>query len=195
MAELENSLGIQATYYFRYPYTFKPEIIKKIHSLGHEVGYHYEVLGKVRGDYKKAIELFEKELNEFRKIADVKTICAHGNPFYKHISLDLWKYYDFKNFDIKGEAFLSVTDIEYFSDAGRRWIYKNKTIADTTDELIKYIKSNEFEKIYINAHPERWSPSNRDWLLDYTRDLIFNIGKETLKKLRIGIYENDTIIY
>jgi len=46
MAELEHELGIQSTYYFRFPYTFKPELIGKIHDFGHEVGYHYEVLSK-----------------------------------------------------------------------------------------------------------------------------------------------------
>ena len=46
MAELEHELGNQSTYYFRLPYTFKPDIIGKIHDLGHEVGYHYEVLSK-----------------------------------------------------------------------------------------------------------------------------------------------------
>ncbi|HJH25353.1 MAG TPA: hypothetical protein C5S37_00965 [Methanophagales archaeon] len=55
MAELEHELGIQSTYYFRFPYTFKPEIIGKIHDLGHEVGYHYEVLSKAKGDYEKEI--------------------------------------------------------------------------------------------------------------------------------------------
>jgi hypothetical protein len=46
MAELEHDLGIQSTYYFRFPYTFKSDIIGKIHDLGHEVGYLYEVLSK-----------------------------------------------------------------------------------------------------------------------------------------------------
>jgi hypothetical protein len=46
MAELEPELGIQSTYYFRVPYTFKPDIIRKIQALGHEVSYHYEVLSK-----------------------------------------------------------------------------------------------------------------------------------------------------
>jgi hypothetical protein len=78
MAVLEHELGIQSTYYFRFPYTFKPDIIGKIHDLEHEVGYHYEVLSKAKGDYEKAIELFEQELNEFRKIVDVKTIGMHG---------------------------------------------------------------------------------------------------------------------
>ena len=48
MAELEYELGIQSTYYFRFPCTFKPEIIRKIRDLGHEVGYHYEVLSKAK---------------------------------------------------------------------------------------------------------------------------------------------------
>ena len=46
MAELDQKLGIQSTYYFRFPYTFKPDIIGKIHDLGHEMGYQYEVLIK-----------------------------------------------------------------------------------------------------------------------------------------------------
>ncbi len=96
MAELEHELGIQSTYYFRVPYTFKPDIIRKI--LGHEVGYHYEVLSKAKGDYEKAIELFEQELNEFRRIADVKTISMHGSPLSKYDNRDLWKRYDFKEF-------------------------------------------------------------------------------------------------
>jgi hypothetical protein len=32
MAELEYELGIQSTYYFRFPYTFKPEIIREINE-------------------------------------------------------------------------------------------------------------------------------------------------------------------
>ena len=37
MAELEHELGIQSTYYFRFPYTFKSDIIKRINGLGHEL--------------------------------------------------------------------------------------------------------------------------------------------------------------
>ncbi len=46
MAELEHEVGLTATYYFRFPYTFNPDIIRKIRGLGQEVGYHYEVLSK-----------------------------------------------------------------------------------------------------------------------------------------------------
>ncbi len=46
-AWIEAESGIRATYYFRrYGSAFRPEIMKEIEGMGHEVGYHYEVLGK-----------------------------------------------------------------------------------------------------------------------------------------------------
>jgi len=45
MARLEEEAGVRASYYFRIiPETFKPEIIREIAGLGHEIGYHYEDL-------------------------------------------------------------------------------------------------------------------------------------------------------
>jgi len=42
-ARIEHSLGIRSTYFFRIiPETFKPEIIRQIADLNHEIGYHYE---------------------------------------------------------------------------------------------------------------------------------------------------------
>ena len=50
MAKLENSLKIKSTYYFRITENvFKKDIIQKISRLGHEVGYHYEVLDDACG--------------------------------------------------------------------------------------------------------------------------------------------------
>jgi hypothetical protein len=41
MARLESELGIKATYYFRtIPQTLKPDIIRQIADIGHEIGYH-----------------------------------------------------------------------------------------------------------------------------------------------------------
>jgi hypothetical protein len=126
MAELEHELGIQSTYYFRFPYTFKPDIIVKFHDLEHEVGYHYEVLSKANGDYEKAVELFEQELSEFRRIVDVKTICMHGRSLSRYDNRDLWKRYDFNEFGFVGETYLSIKDVNYFSDTGRSWNWENK---------------------------------------------------------------------
>jgi len=89
-ARIEAESGIRGTYYFRrYGNAFRPGIMREIEGMGHEVGYHYEVLGKAKGDHERAIEMFEHELSEFRKICDVRTISMHGNPLSKYDKCDL----------------------------------------------------------------------------------------------------------
>jgi len=54
-ARVEAESGIRATYYFRrYGSAFRPEIMREIEGKGHEVGYHYEVLGKAKGQLRQA---------------------------------------------------------------------------------------------------------------------------------------------
>jgi hypothetical protein len=112
MAELESRLGINSTYYFRYTRNiFDPEIIKQIEDRGHEIGYHYEVLSKAGGNYEEAINLFKFELNEFKKICDINTICMHGSVLSKYDNKKLWNIYSFRDLDIDGEAYLSTEPI------------------------------------------------------------------------------------
>ena len=197
MAELEYDLGIKSTYYFRFVKTiFNPGIIRRIHDLGHEIGYHYEVLSKAKGDYERAIKLFEYELGEFRKICDVETICMHGNSLSRYDNRDLWNVYDFRDFGITGEAYLSIgKDVNYFSDTGRSWNWKNKMrdfmpdkkeeiVVDTTDDLIGLVRENRADKLYILVHPARWSLNGGEWCFNYMRDFAFNVGKKVLIKMR-----------
>ena len=61
-AQIEARLGIVASYYFRVvPQSNKPDIIKAIAELGHEIGYHYEDMGLYNGNESFAIEHFEKQ--------------------------------------------------------------------------------------------------------------------------------------
>jgi len=194
MAELENEMGVKSTYYFRYPYTFKPDIIKRIHELGHEVGYHYETLSKAKGDYEKAIRMFERELQEFRKIVDVKTISMHGSPLSKYDNRSLWGRYDFREYGIIGEAYLSVDDPEiyYITDTGRNWGNRHnirdkhiwKSINGEvrgTDHLIRALTELRPRKLYITVHPERWGYNIINWGIGGLRDLVFNIGKLVIR--------------
>jgi hypothetical protein len=198
-ARIEHELGIMSTYYFRMnDNVFRPEIIQEIEDMGHEVGYHYEVLGKAKGNYEKAIKLFEYELSEFRKICDIRTISMHGNPLSRYDDRELWKTYNFKNFGILGEAYLSVGNgINYFSDTGR-WNSRNnmrdlmrhlmpeksKKPVNSTDDLIDLIKNNKINNLYISTHPERWASGNMEWCFNYLTDLIFNVGKKVLTVVR-----------
>ena len=194
MAMIENKFGMNTTYYFRtIPGVFRPEIIKEIKGLGHEIGYHYEVLDKSKGDYDKAIKLFENELKKSREICEIKTICMHGNPLTPWNNKDLWKHYEFKKYGIIGEAYLSInySNILYFSDTGRTWSnkYSVKDIVNThhsiktTQDLTDLIKENE-GNIYIVTHPQRWDNSFIPWLRELTFQSIKNIGKVGIKCLK-----------
>lgn len=199
MAELEHALGIHATYYFRHPYTFLPETIKQVLSLGHEVGYHYEVLSKVEGDYKKAISLFSQELEAFRALCDVRTICMHGRPLSRYDNRDLWKKYDFRDFGIEGEAYLSMAGkgLRYLTDTGRNWGGKHSVrdvmpgggaalpLVESTDDLVEWIGSADEGGLYLTVHPERWAMSEGEWAVGSLTDFVVNVGKTVLQVMRV----------
>jgi len=91
-----------------------------------------------------------------------------------------------------GEAYLSVGgDVNYFSDTGRSWNWKNKMrdfmpdkkeeiVVDTTDDLIGLVRENGADKLYILVHPERWAVNGGEWCFNYMKDFAFNIGKKVL---------------
>ncbi len=203
MADLENSLGITSTYYFRKSGFSRPEIIKKISNLGHEIGYHYETLDEARGNYDLALIIFKQRLEQLRQIAEVKTICMHGNPLTRWLNSELWDRYDFHVMGIIGEAFLSFKNVFYLSDTGRIWDMSRK-VKDmlpsvspdqvacageitTTNDVISLIKSRKFPRIYITVHPERWSHNLISWTADQTRDTGMNIVKQVYKTLASGL--------
>ncbi len=133
MAKIENELGIRASYYFRIVSdVFDKEIIKKIAEMGHEIGYHYEVLSKTKGNLSKGIELFKNELNEFRKIVDIKTISMHGSPLSKWDSRKLWEKYNYRDFGIIGEPYFDIdfNEVLYLTDTGRRWDGESYNVRD-----------------------------------------------------------------
>lgn len=194
MASLEQSLGIKATYYFRMrPKVFNPDIIKKIENMGHEIGYHYEVLDKTNGNIELAVRMFKEELNVFREIADVKTACMHGNPYTKWLNRDIWQKYDFRDFGIIGEPYLSIdfNSVLYLSDTGRSW--KNsfnlkdtvsspfREVINSTDEIIKLIVIKKYPAICISTHPNRWNNSPKDWLFELVWQNVKNMGKQGIK--------------
>ena len=198
-AELEHASGIQATYYFRITKdSFRRDIIEGISRLGHEAGYHYEDLTTHSGDKVKAIESFSANLNMIRECAEVKTIAMHGKPMSKYNNLDLWKSYDFKDFGITGEAYLTpdYTKTYYFSDTGRSWKsntkanYKDYTGGLTsnkvkrTQDLIEFIRDERPDKMILVTHPERWSDSIGEFIFYIMRDTGIHLIKAFLSNIR-----------
>lgn len=196
-ARIEEGLGIRATYYFRAKRgVFKPDIMRKIRDLGHEIGYHYETLSDANGDRDRAIALFQFHLNKFRNICEVRTICMHGRPLSNYDNRKLWDNFDFKDFGLSGEAYLSTEDdLNYFSDTGRNWNNRNnlrdfiptKTqsfTANTTEDLTSLIKSGDLNNLYILTHPERWSLNAVDWGVYRGLDMAVNASKKIVVAIR-----------
>jgi hypothetical protein len=198
MAKLESLLGIESSYYFRCKKgRFEDNIIREIMSLGHEVGYHYETLAKAGGNFSKAIDMFESDLECLRNIADIKTICAHGSPFSKWDSRNLWKRYDFKHFAILGEPnfTLNFNKVLYLTDTGRRWNGESVSVRDkvnskfaynfkSTFDIIKSLNNNDLPaKLMVNTHPHRWTDKSLLWLKELLWQNTKNIGKRILAEI------------
>lgn len=199
MAQLEKSMGIKATYYFRCKSNvFKPQIISAIEKMGHEIGYHYESLSDTNGNYNLALEDFAKHLDEFRKIARIDTISMHGRPLKPYDNRDLWKHQNNHSllksrFGLLGEVYLDIdyTDIAYINDTGRNWTsgeanrrdkVDSKIEADFKDRdaLLAYLKGTPHHKVVFQIHPERWAADNLEWLIQYNKDFAINMAKRIL---------------
>ena len=193
MAEIECEYNINSTYYVRMiDSVFQPAIIRKFVNMGHEVGYHYEVLDKAKGNKNKAIEIFKEELSMLRNVCDVDTICMHGNPRTPWDNKDIWKDYQFKDFDIIGEPYLSIDfkNILYLSDTGRNWGSKYK-VKDTvgnicgketlrkinsTNDVIRLLQQRKYNRIFFLSHP-RWN----DEMIPWIKELIWQDVKNVVK--------------
>jgi len=189
MARLEASRGVCSTYYFRVSKKINEGAIRKISELGHEVGYHYEVLSKADGDYDRALHLFESELERLRLICEVNTISMHGRPLSRWDNSLLWAEHSFEQYGIIGDGMLSISGVPYFTDAGRSWDRSNNIRdhlnyeqdnrrVENTFQLIDHIKKKEDASYYLNIHPERWTNS----AIAYYSSLIFDKLANFLKK-------------
>ena len=202
MANIEHSLGIRASYYFRsVEQSNKPEIIKAIADLGHEIGYHYEDMVLCEGDAEKAIRHFEEQLAYFRQFYPVKTVCMHGAPFSRHDGRDLWKQFDYRVFGIIGEPYFDVdfSKVFYLTDTGRRWDGFNVSLRDkvpvfqdewirkgwvyhSTDDVMKALHEGTLPpRLMISAHPQRWTDNHLEWL----EEIIAQSAKNKVKAIMV----------
>jgi hypothetical protein len=198
MAMIEKKLDIISSYYFRItPNSNKPSIITQIEQLGHEIGYHYEDLSMHKGNHENAIKSFEKNLEYFRQFYNVKTICMHGSPMAKWDNRDIWKYYDYKKYNIIGEPYfdLDFNKIAYLTDTGRKWNSNSENIRDkvqssflhnfsSTSDIIHAFKNDLMpNNIMINVHPQRWTNSHLGWFKEWTFQPVKNGIKSLLNSL------------
>ncbi|MBL4706574.1 MAG: hypothetical protein JKY54_18745 [Flavobacteriales bacterium] len=194
-AQLQKSLGITGTYYFRcVDDSFHPAVIEEIASLGHEIGYHYEDLSLANGNVEQAKVHFEKWLEKLRAFYPVKTICMHGSPLSKTDNRDIWKSLNYRDYDIVGEPYfdLDFNEVLYITDTGRSWNKSQVSVRDKVDsgynykfkstfDLIEQIKQGKLpNKIMQNIHPQRWTDDGLSWVSELVAQNAKNVIKRAL---------------
>lgn len=198
-AKIQNEMDIKGTYYFRMlPCSWDVDKVLEISNLGHEIGYHYETMDQANGNLNLAWDLFNKNLDQMRKIVDVNTISMHGSPMSKFDNRDLWNKYDYKQLGILGEPYLDIdfNEIFYITDTGRRWDgwkvsvrdkvsgyenwIENGYIYRNTDEIVKAVSLQKFpKKTMFTFHPQRWHNDLKNW----TQELMVQKLKNIVKKI------------
>ncbi len=195
-AQIEQNLGICSTYFFRIvPQSFSKKLILKIAESGHEIGYHYEDLALAKGNVDKAYGLFCRNLEQFRKLYPVKTICMHGSPLSKWDNRKIWEKYDYRKLGIIGEPYFDVdfTRVLYLTDTGRRWNGNKVSVRDkiasgllsvqynfhSTFDIIRAVEKGKLpDKIMLTTHPQRWNSQSLPWIKEY----IFQNCKNVIKR-------------
>ena len=199
MARLEKELAIRGSYYFRtVEGVWDEAVMGMIVKLGHELGYHFEDMAIAKGDPLKAIQHFKMQLERFRRIYPVKTICMHGSPLSRYANQKLWQHWDYRDFGIIGEPYFDVdfNEVFYITDTGRKWNNEASNIRDWVDSGYDIPIRSTFhimelagqgrlpDKIMINAHPHRWFDFGMDWIKELAGQNIKNIVKAALIKIR-----------
>ena len=183
LGELESKLGICSTYYFQFDVAISsPEKVLKLKDLGHDIGYHYDVLDANNGDYKAATEEFASHLKAFSDIGIIiKTVCPHGNPIKNRSGWTSNK--DFFRNSMVRDRFPNIIDIVvdsnlifppyhwYVSDAGYGFMHigdvSNNDREATLDKNISMPDDLPLgtQTILISTHPHRWMDSKLKFLL------------------------------
>lgn len=193
ISEIEVDMDVSSTFYFKnIKKASEVDIIEKIIQNGHSIGYHYREFALCRGNFKNALDLFQKNLAELRKIYPVVTICMDGNPMSRFDNRLLWKNYNYRDFGIIAEPYFDIDykKVLYLTDSGRRWdgykyIVRDKVNSDyhfnlkSTFDIINSFKEKRFpDQIMINVHPERWNNNIFFW----TEELIGQNFRNLVKK-------------
>ena len=190
-ARAEHELGLCATYYFRCDANqrFPEAAIREVAALGHEVGFHYETAVRVRGDVAALAELFAIELAALRRIAEVKTIAAHGSPLSRHSNMDSAPLLNYRALGIVGDPRedFDFSKVMYITDTGgvfgspnnRRDKVNGRQWATPTPPRALFGQLDPMHEphVLLSTHPERWATGAFGTLAASTLDAGINIAK------------------
>ncbi len=149
--KIEASLGVKATYYFNmrcYFYNlFESQvqnIVAELHSMGHEIGLHFDALQSDISTAHKLEKSLQNEKDTFETFFGfpIKSFSFH-NPTEVTSAYKLDSYADLYN--AYSEKLMS--SLPYCSDSNGHWRFTS---------LENFLLANH-ESIYVLTHPEWWT--------------------------------------
>ena len=188
-AVLEKNLGIRSTFYFRTPH--KPVHVKMIETVvknHHDIGYHYNDLAEHKGNVRSAMQSFSDTLSVLRTMAEVKSICMHGNVRSSINNLDLIKEIDLTENGLTGDPYIMIDhhNVLYLTDTCRCWncdkfskwdrvqsgfnyhpLSTTAIIADMADSCLP-------DKLHLCIHPQHYHDSIVKWAAYYLERSVRN---------------------
>jgi hypothetical protein len=175
MARRLHAHGLAGTFYWHAtpPTLFQVDLMRQAAALGHEIGYHFAVISRCKGDLDAAADLFRREVDQFHAAGfDVATAAAHGAPGFDNKSLMSARPELLDACGLLGEAYASIDfgRVQYVSDAGWAWrrfplrsdaqVYRlahgeGALPVVSLEALIAEVQEPA-GRLYLNTHPELW---------------------------------------
>ncbi len=198
MAEAEAALGVHGSYYFRCDarMRFDERAIRRTAELGHEIGFHYETVVRMKGRAGDVFERFNQELAALRRIAPVKTATAHGSPLAKLSNMGYTRSLDLAQFGLLGDPAVSIdfSRTLYITDTGgtygsghnyRDWSDgRNLTRPMSPTQLAAWLEPANEPLAVLSSHPERWPSTLPGLVQAQFTDVLVNLLKAIANRRR-----------
>lgn len=171
LAEVEAGQGVKSTYFVLLTSPFynifqknNREKIKKIKSLGHDIGLHFDEENYDDSEMRFGIEnLIYNEITAMESALDIKVFSV---SMHRPSKKTLESEYEFDRvINSYGKKFFK--EYKYLSDSRRRW----------REDIVNVIKSGEYTKIHLLTHAF-WYNSNNISLRESVESFIRKAGYE-----------------
>lgn len=168
IADLEHERGVKATYFTLLRTDFYNPAsknglsgLKKILSLGHEIGLHFDEMAYDElDDVEDAIKYEAGILSDILG-APITTVSMH-RPSQKTLDAN----YDL-NPMVNSYSKTFFNDFKYLSDSRRRW----------REPVLDIIKSGQYDRLHILTHPI-WYQEHEESIHDTIKRFVTNANKE-----------------
>jgi len=147
MAELEQSLGVSATYFFLLStdfYNIASENthtkIKQIQNMGHEIGLHFDEIKYQNSNDTKDILLHL--FNEVKVMELILGTTIRAVSMHRPSAITLEANYSLGDI-VNSYSKVFFHEFKYVSDSRRLW----------REDVVNIINSGEFNKLHILTHP------------------------------------------